>query len=79
MVDKIYHAYNSFAMPPVSTSVTLPPGRVAQHKASLLRALLAVCESLRRLHSEPAARQACAEVSALLRTKLRGLQREGRG
>jgi len=79
-VDTKYNNYKQFAMPSsVSSSATPPPDRIGRHKAGLLQALIAVCESLRRIHSEPAARQACAEISALLRAKLRGLRRERRG
>lgn len=65
-------------MPRSIPSSDLPPDRVAQHKASLLRTLFAMCENLRKLQTEPAARQACLEVSSRLREELRELQREER-
>ncbi|HXA14167.1 MAG TPA: hypothetical protein VNW23_03500 [Opitutaceae bacterium] len=55
------------------------PSRVfARHKTMVLRTLLAICESLRRLQSEAAARQACLEVAALLRDELKMARRRVR-
>jgi len=77
MVDKKYHNYKTFAMPSPASSAAPSPDRIWRHKAGLLRALIEVCESLGRIHSDPDARQACAEVSALLRAQLRGLRGTG--
>lgn len=50
-----------------------------RHKASVLHTLLAICDNLRRLQSEAAARRACFEVAELLRTELRMMRRRTRG
>jgi len=46
-----------------------------RHKSGVLLTLVQICENLRRLQSEAAARRACDEVAALLRDELRVVRR----
>ena len=64
--------------PPACPFDPPPHGGLECHRARLLRLLLTVCESLRRLQAEPAAKQACVEVAALLRAQLQGPRRTSR-
>jgi hypothetical protein len=69
-------------MPPVipDESASFVPSRaLMRHKESVLRTLLAICDSLRRMQSEAVARRACFEVSELMRDELRMMRRRMRG
>jgi hypothetical protein len=68
-------------MPPLSPDKPAFPASSRaslRHKASVLHTLLAICDSLRRLQSEAAARRACFEVAELLRAELRMMRRRTR-
>ncbi len=64
-------------MPRVSLAAhASPPSRdFMRHKSGVLLTLVQICENLRRLQSEAAARRACDEVAALLRDELRVVRR----
>jgi hypothetical protein len=82
LFDKIYAAYDLFAMAPVSPDEPAPfaPSRaLRRHKASVLCTLLVICDNLRRMQSEAVARRACFEVAELLRDELRLVRRRTRG
>jgi hypothetical protein len=81
LFDKQYAAYDLFAMAPLfpdEPAFPEPSRAFMRHKTAVLRTLLAICDNLRRLQSEAAARRACLEVAALLRDELRMTRRRVR-